>query len=84
MRVLQQFEQALFPENMVLFLLREAYTMPELNSYVTLFMNSMFSPKYTTEGAVTDFSDYAIVPNELADVSIYTYHSNAPRDLREI
>jgi len=84
MRVLQQFEQARFPEKMMLSLLREAYGMPEFNSYATLCMNLMLSPKYTTERAVTDNSGYAIVPNELPDGSIFTIHSSAPQDIRKL
>jgi len=84
MRVLQQLEQARFPKKMGLSLLREVYAMPEFNSYATLFMNLMLSPKYITERAGTDFSGYAIFPNKLADIGIYTYHSNAPQDLRKL
>jgi len=84
MRVLQQFEQARFPEKMILSLLREVYAMPEFNSCGTLCMNLMFSPIYTTERAVTDYRCYAIVPNELADGSIYTFHSSAPQDIRKL
>jgi len=58
--------------------------MPEFNNYGTLCMNLVLSPKYTTERAVTDYSGYAIVPNKLADVGIYTYHSSAPQDIRKL